>query len=94
MVGHGEFDYFVTLDVAKRSGRAVLRAPGVRAAAYLSVEPIDDRRSRVSFAAFVHRYGVFGWLLSESLLRWRQERLVEQDLGDLEKAFGPVGGAP
>jgi hypothetical protein len=88
VVGHGQFDYVVTLDAAKQSGRIVVRAPGVRAAAYLSVAPIDDRRSRASYAAFVDRYGVFGWFLSESLLRSRQERLVERNLDDLERAFG------
>jgi hypothetical protein len=94
MLGHGQFDYFVSLDAANQSGLAVLSAPGVRAAASVTVVPIDDRRSRVLFAAFVDRYGVLGWFLSEQSLRWRQERLVEQNLGDLGRAFGPAGGLP
>jgi hypothetical protein len=93
-VDHGQFDYVVTLDAAKQSGRVVLRAPGVRAAAYLSVAPTNDQRSRASYAAFVERYGVFGWLLSERLLRSRQERLVERNLDDLERAFGHSDSSP
>jgi hypothetical protein len=93
LVDHGRFDYLVTLDSAKLSGRVVLRAPGVRAGAYLNVAPIDDRRSRVSYAAFVERNGFLGWFLSDHLLRSWQERLVERDIHDLERAFRPSGGA-
>lgn len=94
IVGHGPFDYLVTLDAAKKSGRVVVDAPGVRAAAYASVTPTDDRHARVTYAAFVDRYGVLGWFLAESGLRERQERLLEQNLADLGKAFGSLPGSP
>jgi hypothetical protein len=88
MVGHGRFDYFVTLDTAKTSVRIVVDAPGVRAAAFASVAPIDDRHARVTYAVFVDRHGVLGLFLSESDLRERQERLLELNLVDLGRAFG------
>ena len=94
IVGHGAFDYFVTLDSAKQSGRVVVEAPGVRGAVYASVTPIDDRNARVTYATFADRYGVLGWFLSERSLHARQERLVEQNLTDLGKAFGMSGGSP
>ncbi len=87
-VGHGAHDYSIVLDEGRRSGRIVVHAPAIRGAAYVSVAPIDDQRSRVRYAIFVERSGAFGWLLPESWLRAYQERLVERDLGDLQKAFG------
>jgi hypothetical protein len=94
IVGHGSFDYFVTLDASKKSARVVLEASGVRAAAYASVAPIDERHARLNYAAFVDRHGVLGWLLRESSLRERQERLLEQNLMDLGRAFGSLNDAP
>ena len=94
IVGHGAFDYFVTLDSAKQSGRVVVEASGVRGAVYATVTPIDDRTARVTYATFAERDGVLGWFLPERSLRARQERLVEQNLADLEKAFGTLGGSP
>ncbi len=94
IVGHGPFDYLVTLDAAKQSGRVVIEASGVRGAVYATVAPIDDRSAHVTYATFADTYGVLGWLVSERGLRERQERLVEQNLADLGKAFGTPGSSP
>jgi hypothetical protein len=90
IVGHGAFDYVVTLDATKQSGRVVVVASGVRGAVYATVAPIADRGTRVTYTTFAETYGVLGWLVSEQSLRARQERLVEQNLTDLGKAFGTL----
>ncbi len=94
IVGHGAFDYLVTLDPAKQSGRVVVEASGVRGAVYATVTPIDDRSARLNYATFADRSGVLGWFLPERSLHERQERLVEQNLVDLGKAFGNLGRSP
>jgi hypothetical protein len=98
IVRHGAFDYLVTLDPGKQSVRVVLVASGVRGVVYATVAPIADRGARVTYTTFAERHGVLGWFVSEQGLRARQDRLVEQNLADLGKAFGilaPQGaGAP
>jgi hypothetical protein len=93
-VGYGPHDFAVVLDASKRSGRVVLQSPGVRAGAYFSVAVMDEQDSRLSYSAFVERSGFFGLFLSESELRAYQERLVQLNLGDLEKAFGASRSRP
>jgi Polyketide cyclase / dehydrase and lipid transport len=87
-LGHGPQYYFVSLDPEKRAGRMVIHAPAVRAAAFASIAPLGDVRSRATYAAFAERHGLFGWFLSEQDLRVRQERLMERTLDDLQSAFG------
>ncbi len=90
-IGHGEHDYRVELDPRPRSGRMMVDVFGVRATAYVSVTPIDERRSRVSYAIFAEKRGLFGLFVPERALRVNEERLVERTLDDLARVFGAGG---
>ncbi len=88
IVGHGVHDFGVTLDGNTCSGHVVVNAPGVMAAVYASVAPLDARRSRVTYSVFADRSGFLGLFIPEAALRSDEERVIEQVARDLERTFG------
>jgi hypothetical protein len=74
-----------------RTATIWIDAPGISAIAYLKARETDERnQTRIHYSLFVDMKKPMPWFKTEEELRKKQEKMVERNLLDLERAFaGP-----